>query len=164
MRLTRSFATREYDEDAFAAFSSWAGRDGEPWIEEADNYVRVSVLRHAAHVLAFRDAARDLVAVSAFDERTIAVPLAAPVDHPGWHLQVVAIRVEDQRKGLSQLIFQETFAAMRELDPERVLVTAHAHKDHFASISACRQAGIEAFYMKDDDYWMLLGEVPEQTA
>lgn len=160
MDLQRTRASRDDDEDDFASFSCWDGNPHTPWIEEAENYVRGWVLRSAKHVLAFRDKEGHLVATSAFDERVISVPLVAPVDHGGWHLQVVAVELGHQRLGLSRQIFTQTLEAMHELDPARSLVTASAHRDHHASLKACAQAGITPFFLKDAHYWVLLGEVP----
>jgi RimJ/RimL family protein N-acetyltransferase len=160
MDLQRTFASREADADDFAAFSCWDGNPNAPWIEEAENYVRGWVLSNARHVLAFRDGEGHLVAVTACDERVVSVPLVAPADHPGWHLQVLAIELSYQRQGLSRDVLARTLDAMREIDPARALVTAHVHKDHDASLRSCAQAGLTRFFLKDDDYWVLLGEVP----
>jgi RimJ/RimL family protein N-acetyltransferase len=164
MDLKRAHASREVDEDAFASFSCWDGNPGTPWIEEAENYVRGWVLSNAQHVLTFRDTGGRLLAVSAFDERVISVPLVAPADHPGWHLQVVAIDLEHQHRGLARDVLDQTLDAMHELDPERVLVTAHAHRDHRASLKVCANAGLVRFIPKDADYWILLGEVPKPAS
>jgi RimJ/RimL family protein N-acetyltransferase len=156
--LRRSFATRVQDADEFARFACCPS-GGPPWIREAEDYVRVSVLSHATWVLAFRDDDDALVAVSAFDPRVISIPLNEPVDHLGWHLQVVAVRLDRQRERLSQEVFARTFAAMREIAPERLLVTAHVHREHRASRTAAERAGLELLVPKDDHYWLLLGEV-----
>jgi hypothetical protein len=158
---TWSFASLNDDEDEFAAFTCWDSSPGAPWVEEVENYVRAWVLRDAPHVLALRNERGDLVAVAAFDERTISVPRVAPVDHPGWHLLVVAIRLEDQRRRLSREVFSAVFEAMREVDRERSLYTAYAHREHRASLRACKCVGLLPFWPKDNHYWILLGEVPE---
>jgi RimJ/RimL family protein N-acetyltransferase len=160
MDLQRIRATREDDEDDFASFSCWDGSTTTPWIEEAENHVRGWLLSNAKYALAFRDEEGHLVATSAFDERVISVPLVAPVDHPGWHLQVVAIDLEHQRRGLSRQILAQTLEAMHEFDPTRVLVTANVHREHRASLKVCARAGLTRFIPKDDQYWTLLGEVP----
>lgn len=163
MTLTWSFARRDEgeDEDDFASFCCWDGSPSAPWVEEVENYVRGWVLRDARHVLALRNEDGELVGVAAFEERTIGVPLAAPVDHPGWHLLVVAIRLEDQRCGLSGDVFAAVFEAMRAVDANRVLYTAYVHRDNQASLRACGGVGLLPFQPKDDHYWILLGEVPE---
>jgi RimJ/RimL family protein N-acetyltransferase len=159
--LTWSFASRDGDGDEFAAFSCWDGSSDTPWVEEVENYVRHWVFRDAQHVLALRNENGDLVAVAAFAQRTIAVPLLAPVDHPGWHLIVVAIRLEDQRHGLSAEVFSAVFEAMRTVDPDRVLYTATAHRENVGSMRACERIDLLPFVLKDDHYWVLLGEVRE---
>jgi RimJ/RimL family protein N-acetyltransferase len=154
-----SFARLE-DEAEFASFSCWDGVAGTPWVEEVENYVRGWVLRDARHVVAVRSEDDELVAVAAFDERSIAVPLVAPVDHPGWHLLVVAIRLDHQGQGLSREVFDAVFEAMRRVDPERVLYTAYVHRENRASMRACARVGLLPFHPKDEHYHTLLGEVP----
>lgn len=161
LELQVTTATLANDAD-FAAFSCWDGDDATPWIEEAENYVRGFVLRRAENVLAFRTAENELVAVSAFDERTIHVPIVNPVAHDGWHLQVVAIDCDHQKRQLSRQIFEATFAAMRDRDPSRVYVTARVHKDHSNSAKACDAVGLSLLRPNDEHYLILLGEVPAQ--
>jgi RimJ/RimL family protein N-acetyltransferase len=160
--LAWSFATRDRDEDSFARFHCWDGNSDAPWVEEVENYVRAWLLREAEHALAFRDDGGDFIAVAGFDPRTIFVPIVEPVAHPGWHLQVVAVRLESQRQGLSQEVFSGTFAAMREVDPGRVLYTATAHRENTASLRAAALAGLLPFRRKDEHYVELLGEVPAE--
>jgi RimJ/RimL family protein N-acetyltransferase len=112
-------------------------------------------------VLAFRDDEQRLVAVSAFDPRRIDIPLNAPVEHHGWHLQVVALDREQQGHGLAQVVFAETFAAMREVDPARILVTGNIHKDNSPSFAAAGRAGLTRLVPLDEHYWVVLGEVPK---
>jgi RimJ/RimL family protein N-acetyltransferase len=159
LALRRSFATRVLDADEFAGFRC-CPNPGEPWVQEAENYVRAFVLGHATWVLAFRDEQEELVAVSAFDPRIVEVPLAQPVAHEGWHLQVVAIAVEHQRQGVSRAVFDETFATMRDIAGHRVLVTANVHRDHVASRTAAERVGLLPLVPIDEHYWMLLGKVP----
>ncbi|MGI8413461.1 MAG: hypothetical protein ACR2QA_13465 [Solirubrobacteraceae bacterium] len=156
--LTRSIATLADDAD-FAAFCC-CGDNDPAWIEEVEDYVRGSVLRRVEHTLAFRDGQGDLIAVSAFAERVIRVPIVDPVAHEGWHLQVVAISLEHQRQRLSKQIFEQTFAAMREIDASRVYVTANVHREHRSSRKACSEVGIDLWTPLDDHYVVLLGEVP----
>lgn len=130
-----------------------------PWTEEAENYVRGSVLRRSEHCLAFRDAG-ELVAVSAFDPSTLGWPLNQPVDHPVWHLNVVAIALAHQSQGLSAEVFESTFEAMRQIDASRDVVTAFVHESHVASLNACARVGLEPLKPIDDDYWLLLGPLP----
>jgi RimJ/RimL family protein N-acetyltransferase len=158
--LSWSFATVERDANDFAHFQCWNGDPGLPWVEEAENYVRAWVLRRSENVLAFRDEGGALVAVSAFDPRVILVPIVNPVEHPGWHLQVVAIRLDQQGHGLSREIFTGTFAAMKSVDPNRVLYTANVHKDNRPSLRAGAAVGLLQFRRKDAFYLELLGEVP----
>ncbi len=160
MSLHWSFASREHDESDFARFQCWDGDERLPWVEEAENYVRASVLRHSQYVLAFRDQNDDLLAVSAFDPRVVLVPIVNPIEHPAWHLQVMAIRLDQQRRGLSAGVFKGTFAAMRSVDPHRVLYTANVHKDNRPSLKAGVAVGLWPFQKKDDHYLELLGEVP----
>lgn len=159
MPLAVAFATFA-DDAEFAAFCCWDGDDATPWAEEAENYVRGWALQHAEHVLAFRDNGGSLVAVSAFDRRVIAVPLVAPQDHPGWHLQVVAVDIDHQGRGVFGDVMSATYDAMRSLDPDRVLVTAHVHRDNEHSLKACRRHGLLPFVGLDEHYLVLLGEVP----
>jgi hypothetical protein len=156
----RLIATHAADADDFANFQCWNGDRATPWIEEVENYVRVSVLRAAVWSVAFRDEKGKLAAVAAFDPVPIEVPLCNPVVNPGWKLQVVAIRLEYQAQGHSQMVFRETFEAMREANPDRILVTASIHRKHTASLKACERVGIAPFLPKDEHYWIALGEVP----
>lgn len=160
MALKRARATAA-DDGEFAAFSCWDGDDSTPWIEEAENYVRGFVLREVEYTFAFRDDDDQLVAVSAFDRRSIVVPPADPVEHPAWQLQIVAITLGLQRQQLCREVFEMTFDAMRAADPKRVLVAAHVHNEHRASRRACEAVGLEYWFPKDDTYTILLGEVPE---
>jgi hypothetical protein len=155
--LKRSVATLANDGE-FAAFSCCEGTDPEPWVQEAENYIRVRALRRSDHCLAFRDAG-ELVAVSAFSASTLAFPFAEPEDHEVWHLDVVGLTLTRQRRGHSGEVFLSTFAAMREIDPGRDAVTAIAHKDHAASLRACESAGLERLVPIDDSYWRLFGRL-----
>jgi RimJ/RimL family protein N-acetyltransferase len=128
---------------------------------EAEDFVRGSVLRRVKYTLAFRDEQDALIAVSAFDERQIRVPVIDPVAHQGWHLQVVAIALPYQRLGISQMVFEETFAAMREIDESRIHVTANVHNEHRSSIKACAHVGLEYWIPKNEHFTILIGEVPE---
>jgi RimJ/RimL family protein N-acetyltransferase len=161
MGLTWSFASRNNDEEDFAAFSCWDGSPDDPWAQEVEDYIQWWVLRRARYAIALRNEHDELVAVAAFDERVIAVPLVAPVDHSGWHLLVMAIRLEDQRRGLSSEVFSAVFEAMRAIDPDRVLYTAYAHRDNRASLRAGERVGLLRLRPKDEHYWILLGEVPD---
>jgi hypothetical protein len=159
--LTWSFARPEDDGDDFARFACWDGAPSTAWVAEVENYIRVWALRHAKYVVAFRNELGELVAVAAFDDRVIGVPLVNPVDHAGWHLLVIAIRLEDQRSGLSREVFDGVFAAMREVDPDRILYTAYVHRANRASFEACKRVDLLPLHLKDEHYWVLLGEVPE---
>lgn len=148
------------DADELAQFACTPPDAPEPWVAEAEAYVRGWALRHAEHVVSHRDEAGTLVAVSAFDETVVGIPLRSPLDHPGWHLQVVAINREHQNQRLSPDVFAGTFEAMRDLDPNRVFVTANVHRNHVVSQRACAGAGLLPWFLRDQDYWVLLGEVP----
>jgi RimJ/RimL family protein N-acetyltransferase len=160
MELERSFASRDRDQNDLASFACWDGNPESPWVEEAENYIRGWALSNAQHVLTFRDEQGLLVAVTAFDERIISVPRVAPIEHNGWHFQVAAVSLEHQGRGLSNQILTATLAAMHELDEQRVLVTAHAHREHHLSLKACERVGLSKYLPLDDHYWILLGEIP----
>ena len=157
--LTWSWATAA-DAEEFENFAC-CGERREPWVLEAETYVRYWVLRQAQYVLTHRDEHGSLVAVSAFDEAVIGLPLQSPTDHAGWHIQVVAVGVEYQNQGHSAQVFASTFDAMRQLDPERVFVTANVHQDHVISNRTCARAGLTRWIPLDAVYWTLLGDVPE---
>lgn len=148
------------DGDEFARFTCAEVESADPWVLEVEAYVRSWVLRHAHHVLAHRDEEGTLVAVSAFDGTVVGIPLLSPLDHPGWHLQVVAISHNHQNQRLSAEVFSGTFEAMRGLDLDRVFVTANVHGLHVVSLRACAQVGLTPWIQLDADYWILLGEVP----
>lgn len=148
------------DAEEFAAFVCCDRETADPWVIEAENYVRGWVLGHADHVVAHRNEAGVLVAVTAFDHSVIGIPIRNPLDHPGWHLQVVAVSADQQNQGLSSEIVSGTFEAMRSVDRDRVYVTANVHRNNRASLTACDRAGIQLWYQRDDDYLVLLGEVP----
>lgn len=160
MALSWSYATPDDDTDEYREFNCWDGDDHFPWVEEVENFIRHWVLRKTPHVLSFRAADGELAAVAAFERRNIYVPLVDPELHAGWHLQVVAVRLEDQSNGLSRDIFTGVFEAMRQHDDERILYTAHVHRENGASIAACAKVGLDLLHPKDDHYWVLLGEVP----
>lgn len=159
--LSWSWATDD-DADEFEQFSCSSGT-AEPWVREAEAYVRYSVLRRAQYVLSHRDDSGTLVAVSAFDAIVIGIPLLSPLDHRGWHIQVVAIAVDFQNQRLSQEVFAATFDAMSQLDPDRVFVTANVHGNHVMSNRACATAGLTPWVPLDDAYWTLLGEVHNRS-
>jgi RimJ/RimL family protein N-acetyltransferase len=160
MPLSWSYASPNHDRDEYASFTCWDGADGTPWLEEVQTFIRHWVLTRVPYVVSFRAGNGDLVGVGAFEERNIYVPLVEPVQHEGWHLQVVGIRLEDQGKGLSRSVFRGIFEAMRQLDDGRVIYTAHVHKDNVPSIAACARVGLDLLRPKDTHYWILLGEVP----
>jgi RimJ/RimL family protein N-acetyltransferase len=157
--LIWSWATDD-DAEEFEQFYC-TGANAQPWEQETENYVRFWVLRRARYVLCHRDESSALIAVSAFDENLIAMPVISPLDHPGWHLQVVAITVGHQNQGLSQEVFKGTFDAMKHVDPDRVFVTANVHQDHAFSRRACEKVGLSPWIRLDDAYWILLGEVAD---
>jgi RimJ/RimL family protein N-acetyltransferase len=159
LKLHRSFATRVLDTDEFATFRC-CGEPEEPWVLEAENYIRGFVLGHATWVLSFRDASGELIAVSAFDRRVIEVPLIRPERHEGWHLQVLAVSLQHQGRGLAKQVFEGTFGAMREIASDRVLVTANVHRENAASRVAAERSGLLPLQPLDEHYWVLLGEVP----
>lgn len=148
------------DADEFSGFVC-SDENSEAWVLEAENYVRNWVLRRAERVLAHRDETGHLIAVSAFDSVVIGLPLLSPIDHPGWHLQVIAISTAHQNSRVSGEVYSGTFDAMRQLDSDRVFLTANVHRSHAASLRAAAKVGLEPWYPMDDHYWVLLGEVPE---
>lgn len=126
--------------------------------------MRGSVLGHSEYVLAMRDEQGLLVAVSGFKRRLVEiVPVAQPIQQPGWHLHVMAVRLEHQQQEICGQAFVHTFDAMREIDDTRSLITAHVHKNHRPSLAACEKVGLEPLVPlgQDQDYWILLGRVPE---
>jgi hypothetical protein len=157
--LASSFATAA-DRDELAQFVCWDGNPYEPWVEEAQNFVRAWMLSRTQHCLMTRGEARRLIAVAAFDPRVIGLPLVRPIDHNAWHIQVLAVSLPFQAHGLAASIFDQVFAAMRQLDPDRVLVTANVHRDNHHSLSACSKVGITPLVPVEEAYWLLLGEVP----
>jgi RimJ/RimL family protein N-acetyltransferase len=161
--VEHSFATRADDAD-FAGFCC-CQTGASAWQVEVENYVRASVLGHAEEVLAFRDEEGELLAVSAFDRQQIDLPGAQPRELRGWHLQVVALRLDAQRNGHSAKVFTATFEAMRDLDKTRSVIRANVHKDNAASIKACSNAGFIELMPLDaeGDYWIWLGRVPGTT-
>ena len=159
MGWERSFATYAADVDDFAAFECWDGDPATPWIAEVEDYVRVSALRHALFNVAFWDEQGKLVAASAFDPQPVRMPLCSPSESPGWKLQALAISLEHQAQGRSTEVFAETFAAMREADARRTLVTASLHREHTRSRKACERAGL-TILLPGPEFHILLGEVP----
>jgi hypothetical protein len=155
----RSFATYAADLDDYAAFQCWDGDRAKPWIAEVQDYVRVSALRHALYNVAFWDEEGELVAASAFDPQPVRIPLCSPAERPGWKLQALAICLEHQGQGHSRKVFAGTFAAMRELDARRTLVTASVHRDHRTSQEACERVGL-TLLLPGPEFHTLLGEVP----
>lgn len=158
MTFERSFATL-VDDAEFASFRCCDEGNAAPWTEEAENYARVAALKRSEHCLAFRDAG-ELVAVSAFDRAELAWPIAQPVEHRIWRLNVVAVALGRQRAGLSTEVFRQTFEAMIELDATRKAVSAYVHESHIASLRACERVGLEPLKPHEDGYWLLLGPVP----
>jgi hypothetical protein len=160
MALVRSFAGADNDAD-FAGFTCWDGDPENFFAEEAQNFIRGAMLwQFDSFNLAFRENG-DLVAVSSFYRRTWPIPPPGP-ERPAWHLDVAAVSVERQRSGLSREVFTETFAVMREIDPERILVSAFVHRENLAAYGACAAVGITLWTPRDEDYVILIGEVPPQ--
>jgi hypothetical protein len=50
---------------------------------------------------------------------------------------------------------------MRQIDAERVLLTANVHRNHTISRRACARVGLNPWTPLDEHYWVLLGEVPD---
>jgi hypothetical protein len=145
----------------FDAFACWDRDPAAVWAHEVENYIRGRLLWRFENItLAFREDG-ELVAVSSFYPSVIGLPLVEPVEQPSWHLDVLAIRLERQRAGLAAEIFQQTFAEMRDEDQERILVTGFVHRENRPSFVACERAGLTRLTPRDDDYWIVLGEVPE---
>lgn len=159
-RLTAEPATYASHLEVFAGFSCWDGDPGKWWAEEVENHIRWHVLRRTQHVLAFSTATGLLAAVSAFDPTTMGLPLARPIEQPAWRLQVVAVELDMQKRGLSTQVFKDTFAAMRETDPQRELVVGRVANGNAASHRACCAVGIEPLMPYDDHYWEYAGWLP----
>jgi hypothetical protein len=156
--LVRAFATRADDEE-FSRFSCWDGNSALPWVEEVEDDIRGGwIFKRAEHVVAIRDDG-DLVAVSAFFPRDIGLPVVAPVPQLGWHLHALAVRLDLQRSGLSVVALEQTFAAMREIDPNRDLFTVRVHQDNVASTRLCGRYQLAPFPRDDPVYIELLGDV-----
>jgi hypothetical protein len=149
------------DANEFDAFQCWNRDPATVWAHEVENYIRGRLLWHFENItLAFREDG-ELVAVSSFYPSTIGLPLVEPVEQPSWHLDVLAVQLERQRAGVAADIFEQTFAEMRDEDPERILVTGFVHRHNGPSLVACERAGLLPLRPLDDNYWVLLGEVPE---
>jgi RimJ/RimL family protein N-acetyltransferase len=158
MALTVASATLADDAD-FARFACWNQSDVEPWAEEVENYIRGTLLHQANnYTLTFR-AEDQLVAVASFYKSTIGLPLAYPADHPSWHLDVVAVTLQHQGSGHSLEVYQKTLQAMRDIDPDPILLTAFTHVDNHAAIESAKQIGLTPLCPRDDIYWILLGEL-----
>jgi hypothetical protein len=159
MPLVRSFATYSADADAFAAFECWDGNTSTPWIEEVQDHVRAWALSHNRHVVAFRDDDQ-LVAVAGFNPREISVPLVDPEVVPAWHLNVLAVTLSRQRRGMSSELLVGTFSAMREVDPGRDVFTVRVHESNAGSLALCVRHNLAPFPRRaDDPYIELLGDV-----
>jgi hypothetical protein len=158
--MKRSVATLADDRE-FAKFCCCPA-EAAAWQREPENYVRAHALRRADHVLTLRSDEDELVAVSAFNRSWAEhIPLVEPRRLPAWFLLVIAIRSQDQEKGLSAELFDHTFAAMREIDRTRSLVMARVHRQHRASLETCGKVGLEPLALTDDEeYQDLLGMVP----
>jgi Acetyltransferase (GNAT) family len=159
LAITWAFASPGRDGPDFARFQCW-NQEGEPWVEEVENYIRVLILTHTPYVIAFRDE-EELVAVSGFFPRQVAVPLVEPEDHDAWHLEVVAVRVDRQRTGVSAAVLESTFQAMRQIDSSRALFTVKVHEKNAASLALCTKLDLTPFPRDAGPYLELLGEVPE---
>jgi hypothetical protein len=89
------------------------------------------------------------------------LPLVEPIEQPSWHFDVLAIQLQRQRAGLASEIFRQTFEEMQDEDPARILVTGFVHRSNAPSLIACERAGLTPLIPRDDEYWIVLGEVPE---
>lgn len=145
----------------FVAFDA-AGDADEPWVLEAANFVSFHVLHKTEHCLGFRADDGRLAAVAAFDRRTIALPFPGLEAVSGWHLQVVAVRADLQNQHLADEVFAAVFAHMKHIDPARTLLTANVHRDNEPSRRACARHGVTYLRPLDDDYNVLLGDVPAE--
>jgi hypothetical protein len=159
--LSCSPATLATDFDACVGFRCWSGDPDAHWAREVEENVRVIALRYSEHCLAFREEeGGDLVAFSAFGRREVHIPLLGGAPEPCWHMDVAAVSLDRQRAGLSQEVFDGTFAAMRELDSDLTFVTAWVHERNDASIKACAAVGLDFYYMAHGPYACLLKEMP----
>jgi hypothetical protein len=149
------------DATEFDAFACWDGDAAAVWAHEVENYIRGRLLWRFENItLALREEG-ELAAVSSFYASTIGLPLVEPVEQPSWHLDVLAVQLQRQRVGLAAEVFEQTFAEMRTEDQDRILVTGFVHRDNAASFAACERAGLMRLIPRDNDYWIVLGEVPE---
>lgn len=145
----------------FDAFACWDRDPTTVWALEIENYIRARLLWRFENItLAFREDG-ELVAVSSFYPSTIGLPLVEPIEQPSWHLDVLAIQLQRQRLGLAAEIFRQTFEEMQAEDPGRILVTGFVQRSNAASLIACGRAGLTPLIPRDDEYWIVLGEVPE---
>jgi hypothetical protein len=158
MTLVRSFAGADDDGD-FARFRCWDGDSDNFFAEEAEIWIRNTGLLYEPGTfnLAFR-ADGVLVAVASFYRRSWPIP--PPADRPAWHLDVMAIHRDRQRAGLSAEVFAGTFEVMREVEPDRVLISGFIHRLNFAAYAACSAVGITLWTPRDEDYVIVIGEVP----
>ena len=152
----------EHDQDLLARFCCWNGDPEYWWALEVENHVRGFVLSNSENVVLFEDGG-ELLAVSAFGRTTIGIPLLEPRSQPCWHLDLIAVALSRQSQGLSKDVYAGTFDSMRNLDPQRFLITGLIHEDHSASLKAAQKVGLEPFIPVGDGYWRVLGEVPPPT-
>jgi hypothetical protein len=73
--LASSLATAA-DRDELASFVCWDRNPNEPWVEEAQNFVRAWVLSKTQHCLISRDEAPNSVLTPGFESRAIMSPRA----------------------------------------------------------------------------------------
>lgn len=158
MELHTFVANDEKDRAEFLNFDS-CGDDASPWAVAADIYASTWATRKAAHCLGLRDNDGRLAAVSAFDPRSFDLSDTGDLTE-GWHLQVIAVRHDLHNRRVADDVFALTWAHMLVIDNERLLVSAHVHRDNAASLRCCERNGLSRTRELEDGYLLLLGVVP----
>jgi hypothetical protein len=149
-------ASIEADSDALSTFSCWDGDEERWWIQEVENHIRAWVLECSEHVLLlYEDDV--LIGLSAFSRTTIIIPSHDPSHQPAWKLDLVAIALDHQSRGISYELYQRTFSLMNELDPERRLVTGAIYEKNHASLASALKVGLIPTKRDDSGYLRVLG-------
>jgi len=156
--MKASLLGRNHDAELAAFCCCPEGAPG--WQQEVETFLRTAVFRRADYVVGLWDGGQ-LVGVSGFNPITIkGLPVASPIDLPGWDLIVIGVSLDQQQNGHGKTILAETLKIMAQTDPTRTLVSARAHRENHVSIYVCAEAGIEALPPPDGDYIRLIGGVP----
>lgn len=125
-------------------------------MEEVENHIRGWLLSQSDFTLLFLDQDA-VVAVSGFSRRQVFLGTDLV---QGWILDVIAIDLHRQGQGLASDVYAGTFDAMKQADPDRVVVSARIHTQNLASRSAAIRAGIHALRPISAEYWEFLGTTP----